>query len=177
MPSHKDAVLRTKLRNVAWFRPQDIAPDAKLIGFTKSAAIHENQSFEEAGKFTREQLIDGLRIHQSAVLENKWFLNALSMVSSEPHQFARINCLDRDVFTKFADAGLYIFRFVKMSASYYVIIDDMLPCTKVLDGNVLPIFARCENKNLFWVSLIEKAYAKLHTRYFCLSGGSTNEAL
>lgn len=49
-----------------------------------------------------------------------------------------------------------------------MIIDDRLPC--VLDGNknVIPFFARCENRNLFWVSLIEKAYAKLHGRYYAL---------
>jgi len=58
-----------------------------------------------------------------------------------------------------------------------VIIDDRLPCLK--DGNAqpYPMFARCQNQNLFWVSLIEKAYAKLHSRYFALQGGSTIEAL
>lgn len=39
------------------------------------------------------------------------------------------------------------------------------------------MFAKCENKNLFWAPLIEKAYAKLHQRYLALSGGSTVEAL
>jgi calpain, invertebrate len=39
------------------------------------------------------------------------------------------------------------------------------------------MFARCKNPNLFWISLIEKAYAKLHGRYWALNGGTTDEAL
>ena len=31
--------------------------------------------------------------------------------------------------------------------------------------------------NLYWAPLIEKAYAKLHSRYYALEGGSTMEAL
>ena len=58
-----------------------------------------------------------------------------------------------------------------------MIIDDQLPCLKDGNGQAVPLFARCENANLFWVSLIEKAYAKLHQRYFALQGGSTVEAL
>ena len=56
-------------------------------------------------------------------------------------------------------------------------VDDKLPCLKDGNGQPIPFFSKCENKNLFWVSLIEKAYAKLHQRYWALSGGSTNEAL
>lgn len=41
----------------------------------------------------------------------------------------------------------------------------------------MPYFARCANPHLFWICLLEKAYAKMHGRYFALDGGSTDEAL
>ena len=41
----------------------------------------------------------------------------------------------------------------------------------------MPYFAKCANPHLFWISIFEKAFAKLHGRYFALDGGSTDEAL
>ena len=60
---------------------------------------------------------------------------------------------------------------------YYVIIDDRIPTQELPNGAEVPYFARCKNPHLFFVSLVEKAYAKLHGRYFALDGGSTDEAL
>jgi Calpain family cysteine protease len=74
--------------------------------------------------------------------------------------------------------GLYVFRFYKNGGKcYYVIIDDRIPAVNRENGQPLPFFARCENPNLFWVSLIEKAFAKLHGRYYALHTGATEEAL
>ena len=47
---------------------------------------------EEVAELTEAQLADGQRIYQGAV-ENKWFLNALSMVVVEPRYFKLVNCL------------------------------------------------------------------------------------
>jgi hypothetical protein len=79
-------------------------------------------------------------------------------------------------FNDYRRYGLYVFKFFKNGKQYYVIIDDRIPC---VETNKLfhPFFAKCENPNLFWVSLIEKAYAKLHGRYYALQSGSTEEAL
>ena len=58
-----------------------------------------------------------------------------------------------------------------------MIIDDRIPTIELQDGSMMPYFARCSNPHLFWISLLEKAFAKLHGRYFALDSGSTDEAL
>ena len=50
-----------------------------------------------------------------------------------------------------------------------VIIDDYLP---VYHGTNQLVFARSDNKAELWVSLLEKAWAKLHGSYAAISGGS-----
>lgn len=84
VPTHKEVVLMPKLRKIRWYRPQQIAPNPRLIGFTKSEAVEAKMSLKEAKKFTKDELISGMRIFRGEELEDKWFLNALSMVSSEP---------------------------------------------------------------------------------------------
>ena len=72
---------------------------------------------------------------------------------------------------------MYAFRFFKAGTPIFVIIDDYIPTEELPNGRPQPMFARCINPNLFWISLIEKAYAKLHGRYWALNGGTTDEAL
>ena len=99
------------------------------------------------------------------------------MAVVEPAVFRELNCLESGDFQEFSKVGLYIFKFRKQGQSVYVIIDDLIPCLKDGNDQSIPLFAKCENNNLFWAPLIEKAYAKLHQRYFALGGGSTAEAL
>jgi len=97
------------------------------------------------------------------------------MVAVEQKQFDQVTC--QGIFNEYRKFGLYVFRFFKNGRMFFVIIDDRIPCLTKENGQPLPFFARCENPNLFWVSLVEKAFAKLHGRYFALQGGSTEEAL
>ena len=70
-------------------------------------------------------------------------------------------------------------RFFKNFAWRYVIIDDRIPCIKVaMEGIPLkPYFGHCKLQNEFWVSLIEKAYAKIHGAYQYLVSGCMEEGI
>ena len=88
-----------------------------------------------------------------------------------------MTCENVPEFVEARKKGLYVFRFFKSEDPYFVIIDDRIPTIELQSGQTLPYFARCANPHLFWISLLEKAFAKLHGRYFALDGGSTDEAL
>ena len=70
-----------------------------------------------------------------------------------------------------------MFRFYKDFQWVYVVIDDRFPCVEDENHSFIPLFGGNENNNEFWVSLIEKAYAKLHYSYQNLESGHTNSSL
>lgn len=52
-------------------------------------------------------------------------------------------------------------------------VDDWIPC----EGRGKPAFAKSRKRNELWVSILEKAYAKLHGSYEALEGGVVQDAL
>lgn len=90
------------------------------------------------------------------------------MVAAEDRQYNLLTLVAEPEIIKFREQGMYVFRFFKAGTPIFVIIDDQLPTYELANGRPVPLFSRCANPNLFWVSLIEKAYAKLHGRYFAL---------
>jgi hypothetical protein len=52
----------------------------------------------------------------------------------------------------------------------HVTVDDYLPCVEALGANT-PAFAHPRNSTEIWVSILEKAFAKVHGSYQALSGG------
>ncbi|XP_047260771.1 calpain-type cysteine protease DEK1-like, partial [Capsicum annuum] len=54
-----------------------------------------------------------------------------------------------------------------------VVVDDWIPC----ESPGKPAFSTSRKGNEMWVSLLEKAYAKLHGSYEALEGGLVQEAL
>ena len=63
-------------------------------------------------------------------------------------------------------AGIYLVKFYINGNETPVIVDDFLPCKP----NGQPAFATCRDGEL-WVSLLEKAWAKLHGTYARTEGG------
>ncbi|XP_048450560.1 calpain-10-like, partial [Rhincodon typus] len=76
---------------------------------------------------------------------------------------------DQDLWRQ---SGCLKCRFWKFGQWVEVIIDDRLPCI----GRRL-CFSRCRSEEVFWLPLLEKAYAKLHGCYEKLWAGQVCEAL
>lgn len=92
------------------------------------------------------------------------------------HITSYVNSLFPSFFKLFHQFGMYVVRFYKGNQFEYVIIDDRLP---VNEANAL-IYARSYNNEMedeYWVSLIEKAYAKLFGSYQSLMKGTIEDAL
>jgi hypothetical protein len=87
----------------------------------------------------------GGRIIQSAYLDDRWLLNALSMVACEERQFDLLVMKDDEEIQAFRENGLYVFRFFKGGAPVFVVIDDLIPTFELADGRPVPLFARCAN--------------------------------
>ena len=54
-----------------------------------------------------------------------------------------------------------------------MVVDDWIPC----ESPGKPAFATSKKQNELWVSILEKAYAKLHGSYEALEGGLVQDAL
>ncbi|KAG6611528.1 uncharacterized protein IUM83_13709 [Phytophthora cinnamomi] len=103
-----------------------------------------------------------------------WFLSALSVVATRS-DFLEQTFWRRD---QHKSKGLFVCKFMKNFVWNYVLIDDRFPVFGFTDKKAgKPYFARCRNPNELWVSLLEKAYAKLHGNYEALIGGFVDCAL
>jgi len=153
----KKDFIQDQFSKIKWFRPKHIVEDDEF-GFDSLS-----------GKKRTD-----VRISQGNLKDN-WFLSALSIIVTEETLFQNLTCDQQ--FDRFRSYGLYVFKFYKDGTSYFVIVDDKIPCIERKNGTRVPFFAKCQDPSLFWVCLIEKAYAKLHKRYWALTNGTVEDAL
>ena len=92
---------------------------------------------------------------------NCYFLATLSSLAEFPERVKQMF-----VTQEINAAGIYLMRFYVNGVETLVVVDDYLPVTEY--GT--PAFATCRDGEL-WVSLLEKAWAKLHGTYARTEGG------
>ena len=106
-------------------------------------------------------------------LLNHWLLAACNIVGGDVDILERVF-----VDTEHADKGFYVVRFYVDDPNsdddwQVILVDDFLPCGE--DG--MPCFARCPSPVVLWISIIEKAFAKLQGCYEATGGGSVEDGL
>ncbi|XP_063787003.1 calpain-5-like [Pseudophryne corroboree] len=142
-------------RVVEWKRPQELVQSPRL--------------FSDAGISPRDL--------QQGSLGNCWFVAAVSCLAGDPSIWKKVipSPQEQD-WPRPGGAphlGIFRFRFWRFGRWLEVVIDDRLPTS----GGELLFCRPGRDGNVFWCSLLEKAYAKLIGSYESLDGGSTAEAL
>lgn len=136
---------------------------------------------------------------QSSFLGNCWFVSGLSILATHDNLLIgsfkptdenlkdisneEVKAMSSGVyppmFHYLREYGIYVFRFFKNFEWRYVMIDDKLPCLP--SGDL--VYGKCRPQegdmvpDEYWVSLIEKAFAKIHNCYQGLFSGYIDEAL
>jgi calpain-15 len=134
--------------NTIWLRPPEIPSKAPWAIFRRGA-------------------VSGDDVRQGQI-GNCWFLAALSVVAEQRPEHILKLFLTKEVNFY----GLYQVRLCKDGEWKIVVVDDLFPCNKFKQL----LFSKGANSQL-WVSILEKAYAKLNNSYAALDGGSIVESL
>eukprot|EP00752_Nemacystus_decipiens_P004063 g3721.t1 len=121
-------------------------------------------------------------------LDDTWLLGALGVLVAHPGVLIEnLFASEPDDFVRY---GVYTCRFYKNGEWQEVVTDTRIPCAnhsksngdgvllgQKVPGGPTPMYGHGLNLNEQWVSMLEKAYAKLHGTYESLNGGSVGEAL
>lgn len=102
------------------------------------------------------------------VLGDCWLLGAFCCLATRADMLQNLVLIDE------MKCGAVVIQFFKNGKWHPLLIDTRLPCnpkTKKL------IYAHCQTEEEFWVSFLEKAYAKIYGNYEELNGGKMPEAL
>ncbi|KAL4659687.1 calpain-5-like [Arapaima gigas] len=122
--------------------------------------------------------VEGISSHDlnQGTLGNCWFVAACSCLALKPHLWKRVipNWKEQEWDPNHTEnyCGIFHFCFWIFGEWVDVVIDDRLP---TIDGKL--VYCHSRERNEFWSSLLEKAYAKLSACYESLDGGNARDAL
>lgn len=133
-----------------WMRPSDIAKEISI----------SSQPCLFSGSVNSSDVCQGR-------LGDCWFLSAVAVLT----EMSRIS--EVIITPEYNDEGIYTVRFCIQGEWVAVVVDDWIPC----ESPGKPAFATSRKQNELWVSILEKAYAKLHGSYEALEGGLVQDAL
>ncbi|XP_020030540.2 calpain-10 isoform X2 [Castor canadensis] len=109
---------------------------------------------------------------KQGLLGDCWFLCACAALQKCRHLLDQVFPPGQPSWSDQAYHGLFTCRIWQFGRWEEVTIDDRLPC---LAGRLC--FSRCQRENVFWLPLLEKAYAKVHGSYEHLWAGQVADAL
>ncbi|XP_077966798.1 calpain-A-like [Styela clava] len=135
-------------RITEWKRPYDLTENPHLL----------------KDGITSDDIIQGS-------LGNCWWLSSVAAISRKPKYMHRVVPTNQ-AMTGDDYVGMFHFRFWRFGSWVEVIVDDRLP---VIQNRLA--FGRSSSKDEFWLSLLEKAYAKLHGSYEAIEGGFSQDGL
>ncbi|KAG8463065.1 hypothetical protein KFE25_001838 [Diacronema lutheri] len=156
-------------------------PDAK-VWLRPSQLPAVKEAGERAALFKPRAEIDGV-VKGSTALRNDWLLSACNIVAGQKEAIDRVFLFPKNPATRppaegARDRGLYVVAFFEDDPHSdddwkLVLVDDRIPC----DGDGRPLFARCVSAHVFWVQIVEKAFAKLSGGYAHMAGGTVLQGL
>lgn len=101
---------------------------------------------------------------------NCWMVVAMANLTMNKTLFNHVVPADQSFTENYT--GMFRFRIWQIGQWVEVVVDDRIPTQ---DGK--PLFVQSKQKNEFWSSLLEKAYAKVYGSYTHLTGGWFGEAM
>ncbi|KAF8395994.1 hypothetical protein HHK36_017605 [Tetracentron sinense] len=146
--------------------PENPPPKLQIV----SEWMRPTEIVEESHMDSRPYLFSGAA-NPSDVCQGRlgdcWFLSAVAVLT----EVSRIS--EVIITPEFNEEGIYTVRFCIQGEWVPVVVDDWIPC----ESPGIPAFATSKKGNELWVSILEKAYAKLHGSYEALEGGLVQDAL
>ncbi|KAM6948321.1 calpain-10 [Aplochiton taeniatus] len=135
--------------DITWLRPQEICSSPRLFPDN----INEGHA-------------------KQGLLGDCWFLCACTILLRNKHLLSKVVHPGQPLWGEKGYRGSFLLCLWQQGHWVEVTIDDRLPCV----GSQL-CFSRCHAATVFWVALLEKAYAKVQGSYEHLWAGQVSEAL